>query len=86
MNIDLFDVLLISNVNENPKKPFASLNDQIDKIVNSGFVNEKLTDILKKVIPLYQIGTKVDLSVCYKDDILISYPIADKLNIKFIKM
>lgn len=59
---DLFDILIYTNIKDNPKKPFKDISKQIDTIVASGFVSAKLTNILKKVLPLYQIGMTVELS------------------------
>lgn len=59
---DLFDILIAKDIRDNPQQPFKELSKQIDKMVSSGFVNAKLTNILKNMIPLYQVGTKVLLS------------------------
>lgn len=59
---DLFDILIAKNIQDNPDNPFKDLGKQIDKMVSSGFVNAKMTNILKNMIPLYQVGTKVLLS------------------------
>lgn len=59
---DLYDILIAKNVNDSPNLPFSEVGKQIDKMVSSGFVNAKLTNILKTMIPLYQVGMKVLLS------------------------
>ena len=59
---DLYDIIISTNVNNNPNNPFEGIGKQIDKMVASDFVNAKLTNILKNVIPIFQVGTKVILS------------------------
>lgn len=59
---DLYDLLIVKNVQDNQDAPFNDLGKQIDKMVSSGFVNAKITNILKNMIPLYQVGMKVLLS------------------------
>lgn len=59
---DLFDILIAKNIQDNKDQPFEYLGKQIDKMVSSGFAEAKMTNILKNMIPLYQVGTKVLLS------------------------
>ncbi len=59
---DIYDILVAKNVLDNPYEPFEDIGKQIDKMVASGFVNAKLANILKTMIPVYQIGMKVLLS------------------------
>lgn len=59
---DLYDILLAKNTSEKESCPFKDIGKQIDKMVASGFVNALLTNILKTMIPIYQVGMKVLLS------------------------
>ncbi|MCH5166377.1 MAG: HD domain-containing protein [Erysipelotrichales bacterium] len=59
---DLYDIIVRNNVENNKNLPFVGIGKQIDKMVASGFVNARLTNILKTVIPIYQVGTKVLLT------------------------
>ncbi len=59
---DLFDIIYRNNVLKKKDNPFDGIGGQLDAIVASNFVNAKLTNILKTIIPIYQVGMKVLLS------------------------
>lgn len=59
---DLFDIIYRNNVLKKKDNPFEGIGRQLDAIVASNFVNAKLTNILKTIIPIYQVGMKVLLS------------------------
>lgn len=59
---DLFDIIYRNNVLSNQSDPFSNIGRQIDTIVASSFVNARLANILKTIIPIYQIGMRVQLS------------------------
>lgn len=59
---DLFDIIVRNNVLNNPNNPYVNLGRQIDTIVASSFVNARLTNILKTIVPIYQVGMHVLLS------------------------
>ena len=49
---DLFDIIIRNNVINNPTNPYTNLGRQIDTIVASSFVNARLTNILKTIVPI----------------------------------
>lgn len=59
---DIYDILIAKNIDDNPDVPFKDIGRKIDKMVASGFVNARMTNILKNMIPIYQVGMKVLLS------------------------
>lgn len=59
---DLFDIILRNNVIKNKDNPFVGIGRQIDTMVASSFVNARLANVLKTLIPIYQVGMKVLLS------------------------
>ena len=59
---DLFDIIVKNNCLENPDNPYINLGKSIDTIVSSSFVNARLANILKTIVPIYQVGMQVLLS------------------------
>lgn len=59
---DLFDIIYRNNALNKTDNPFDGIGRKLDAIVASNFVNAKLTNILKTIIPIYQVGMKVLLS------------------------
>lgn len=59
---DIYDLLLKSDIEKNPDKPFANLDLKLNKLVSDGIIKEELMKLLIDNVPVYQKGMKVVLS------------------------
>lgn len=84
--VDLYDVLIFKGKENNPDYPFREIGINLNKLVSSGFINAKLTNLLKIALPLYREGMKVLLSdettgiISLVDNLDITKPKVKDLN------
>lgn len=57
-----YDRLLYRAKDYNAEQPFGKMNSYLDKMVASGLSDAYWTNMIKKVVPVYPLGEKVELS------------------------
>ena len=59
---DSYNRLLFALAQQNKERPFTSLTKHLDKLVANGILSPEIVKLLKYVIPIYQLNSKVLLS------------------------